>query len=122
MKSLAELEAIKNKMKNQMAMRKEDHAHATRIVVGMDSCGIAAGARSVLSAIMEEIGRRELEHVIVLQTGCLGQCRLEPMVEVSVPGREKVTYVNITPEKAARIVEEHIAGGRVVTEYTLGAE
>lgn len=122
MKSLAELEAIKNKMKNQMAMRKEDHAHATRIVVGMDNCGIAAGARSVLSAIMEEIGRRELEHVIVLQTGCLGQCRLEPMVEVSVPGREKVTYVNITPEKAARIVEEHIAGGRVVTEYTLGAE
>ncbi len=121
MKSLAELEAIKNKMKNQVGMRKEDDAHATRIVVGMATCGIAAGARPVLSALVEEIGKRGLSHVTVAQTGCIGMCKLEPIVEVLVPGQDKVTYVKMDAEKAVKVVSEHIVNGRVCTEYTIGA-
>ena len=120
MKSLAELEAIKNKMKNQVGMRKEDDAHATRIVVGMATCGIAAGARPVLSALVEEIGKRGLSHVTVAQTGCIGMCKLEPIVEVLVPGQEKVTYVKMDAEKAVKVVSEHIVNGRVCSEYTIG--
>ena len=121
MKSLAELEAIKNKMKNQVGMRKDNEENTTRIVVGMATCGIAAGARPVLSALVEEVGKRNLAHVTVTQTGCIGMCRLEPIVEVLVPGQEKVTYVKMDAEKAIKIVSEHIVNGRVCTEYTIGA-
>ncbi len=119
MKSLAELEAIRNKNKNQVGLRRE--GEGTRIVVGMATCGIAAGARPVLTAFTEEVGKRGLAHVTVNQTGCIGMCRYEPIVEVMAPGKEKVTYVHMTPEKAARVVAEHIVNGHVVTEYTIGA-
>ncbi|MBE7034639.1 MAG: (2Fe-2S) ferredoxin domain-containing protein [Ruminococcaceae bacterium] len=121
MKSLAELEAIRNKMQNQVGMRKDDDA-MTRVVVGMATCGIAAGARPVLTALVEEIGKRNLAHVSVTQTGCIGMCKLEPIVEVTVPGQEKVTYVKMTAEKALKVVSEHIVNGRVCAEYTVGAE
>ena len=120
MKSLAELEAIRNKIKNQVDVRKEDD-NATRIVVGMATCGIAAGARPVLSALVEEVGKRNLANVTVAQTGCIGMCRLEPIVEVTEPGKEKVTYVKMTEEKAKKIIADHIVNGNVVTEYTIGA-
>ncbi len=119
MKSLAELEAIRNKAKGSVNLRKDDHA--VRIVVGMATCGIAAGARPVLNAIMEEVAKRNLEHVAVTQTGCIGVCRLEPIVEVIFPGEEKVTYVKVDPQKAAEIVSEHIVNRRIVTKYTIGA-
>ena len=119
MKSLAELEAIRNKAKGNVTLRKDDHA--VRVVVGMATCGIAAGARPVLAAIMDEVAKRNLEHVAVTQTGCIGVCRLEPIVEVLVPGEEKVTYVKVDPQKAAEIVNEHIVNGKVVTKYTIGA-
>ena len=119
MKSLAELEAIRNKAKGGVSLRKDDHA--VRVVVGMATCGIAAGARPVMAAIMEEVAKRNLEHVAVTQTGCIGVCRLEPIVEVMVPGEEKVTYVKVDPSKVAEIVSEHIVNGRVVTKYTIGA-
>ena len=118
MKSLAELEAIRQKVAQGVTMRKDDHA--IRIVVGMATCGIAAGARPVMSAFVEEIAKRNLEHVSVVQTGCIGVCRLEPIVEVLVPGEEKVTYVKMTPEKARQIVAEHIVNGRTINEYTIG--
>lgn len=121
MKSLAELEAIKNKLKNQVEVRKDVKENTTRIVVGMATCGISAGARPVLSALVEEVGKRALSHVTVAQTGCIGMCRLEPLVEVIAPGKEKVTYVNMTEEKARRIIAEHIVNGNIVTEYTIGA-
>ena len=92
-----------------------------KVVVGQGSCGIAAGARPVMAAIMEEVSKRNLQHVAVTQTGCIGVCRLEPIVEVMVPGEEKVTYVKVDPQKAAEIVSEHIVNGRVVTKYTIGA-
>ena len=120
MKSLAELEAIRQKTLENIAMRKEVHDSA-RVVVGMATCGIAAGARPVMLAFVEEINKRKLDHVTVSQTGCVGMCRLEPMVDVYMPGQEKVTYVKLTPDMVPRIVAEHIVNGRPVLEYTIGA-
>ena len=121
MKSLAELQAIRNRMIEQVNMRKDDNID-TRIVVGMATCGIAAGARPVMLEFVEELKRRGLENVTVAQTGCVGMCRLEPMVDVYVKGQEKVTYVHMNPEKVARVVTEHIVNGRPVEEYTIGAQ
>ena len=121
MKSLAELEAIRKQTLNRINMRKEEEGETTRVVIGMATCGIAAGARPVMLAFMDEISKRNLSHVTVSQTGCIGMCRLEPMVDVIVPGQEKVTYVHMTPEKVARVVAEHIVNGRPVEEYTIGA-
>ena len=119
MKSLAELQAIRNRMIEQVNMRKDDNID-TRVVVGMATCGIAAGARPVMLEFVEELKRRGLENVTVAQTGCIGMCRLEPMVEVYVKDQEKVTYVHMNPEKVARVVTEHIVNGRPVEEYTIG--
>ena len=121
MKSLAELEAIRKKTLDRINLRKEDENEAVRVVVGMATCGIAAGARPVMLAFMDEIGKRELKNVTVSQTGCVGMCRLEPMVDVYLPGQEKVTYVHMTADKVARVVAEHVVNGRPVTEYTIGA-
>ena len=121
MKSLDELKAIREKTLAGIQMRKEDGGDNVRVVVGMATCGIAAGARPVLSAFIEEVGKRSLNQVSVTQTGCIGVCRLEPIVEVFVPGEEKVTYVKMTPERAQRVVAEHLVNKRVVTEFTIGA-
>ncbi len=120
MKSLAELQAIKDKIKNQVDVRRNSEG-ATRIVVGMATCGIAAGARPVMSALVDEISKRNLPDVNVSQAGCIGMCRLEPIVEVFKPGEERVTYVEMTEEKARKIIAEHIVNGKVVTEFTIGA-
>ena len=120
MKSIAELEAIRQKTLEKVSVRK-DADDGIRVVVGMATCGIAAGARPVMLAFVEEINKRNLQNVTVSQTGCIGMCRLEPMVDVIVPGQEKATYVKLTPEMVSRIVAEHIVNGRPVTEYTIGA-
>ena len=120
MKSLEELAALRERMKNNVAMR-QDNSTATRVVVGMATCGIAAGARPVLTAFVEEVNRRGLKDVVVTQAGCIGMCKLEPILEVFQPGKEKVTYVKMTPEKVSRIVTEHLVNGSPVTEYTVGA-
>ncbi len=119
-KSIAELKAIRDRMQAQMNLRKDD-GDSIRVVVGMATCGIAAGARPVLAAIVDEVGKRELADVKISQTGCIGVCRLEPIVEVFEPGKEKVTYVNMTEDKARRMVSEHLVNHRVVSEYTIGA-
>ncbi|MBR3015860.1 MAG: (2Fe-2S) ferredoxin domain-containing protein [Clostridia bacterium] len=121
MKSLAELQAIREKTLNRINLRKEEEGETTRVVIGMATCGIAAGARPVMLSFMDEIQKRNLQHVTVSQTGCIGMCRLEPMVDVILPGQEKVTYVHMTPEKVGRVVAEHIVNGRPVEEYTIGA-
>lgn len=121
MKSLAELQEIRNRALNQVNLRKE-REDGTRIVVGMATCGIAAGARPVLNAFVQEIEKRNLANVTVTQTGCIGMCRYEPIVEVYVPGQEKVTYVKMTEEKAARVVAEHIINNQPVKEYLVSAE
>ena len=119
MKSLEELAAIRNKMKDRVAIRENNGD--IRIVVGMATCGIAAGARPVLNAFLEEVNKRGLNNVQVTQTGCIGVCRLEPIVEVYVPGQEKVTYVKMNAEKVPTIVAQHIVNKQVVTDYTIGA-
>lgn len=120
MKSLEELKAIREKMKRQMDLR-EDNENNIRVVVGMATCGIAAGARPVMTAFLDEINRRGLTNVTVSQTGCIGVCRLEPVAEVFVPGEEKVTYVLLTPDKVPAIVEQHLVNHNVVQDYTIGA-
>lgn len=120
MKSLAELQALRDKMKNNIGIR-DDNDASIRVVVGMATCGIAAGARPVLAAFTEEVSKRHLNNVAVGQTGCIGICQYEPVVEVFLPGQEKVTYVKMTAEKAARVVNDHLVNGNVVTEYTIGA-
>jgi NADP-reducing hydrogenase subunit HndB len=120
MKSLAELQAIKNRMKDRVVLR--DGMEGARVVVGMATCGIAAGARPVLNAFVEGVNKEGLEgKVSVTQTGCIGICQYEPVVEVFEPGKEKVTYVKMTPEKAQEVIEKHLKGGNVVSEYTIGA-
>ena len=121
MKSLAELAAIREKMKDKIVLR--EGTSDTRIVVGMATCGIAAGARPVLSAFVEGVSREGLgDKVTVSQTGCIGICQFEPVVEIFQPGKEKVTYVKMTPEKAEKVLAEHIKGGKVVAEYLYSAE
>ena len=120
MKSLAELQAIKERTLKNMTAR-SDSEENTRIVVGMATCGIAAGARPVLNAFTDEIARRSLKGVTVSQTGCIGMCQYEPIVEVFVPGQEKVTYVQMSAEKVAKVVADHIVNGNIVTEYTVGS-
>lgn len=120
MKSLAELKAIRDRMQKQMDVR-DNTDDRIRVVVGMATCGIAAGARPVLNAFLEEVGKRNLENITVTQTGCIGVCRLEPIVEVYVPGEEKVTYVKLTPDMVPRIVSEHLVNRNVVAEYAIGA-
>jgi len=116
--SIEELKAIREKMQPTLGLR--DDTKQTRIVVGMATCGIAAGARPVLQALTEEVAKRQLKDVMVTQTGCIGLCRLEPIVEVYM-GDEKTTYVKMTAEKAKQIVASHIVNHQVVTEYTIGA-
>lgn len=120
MKSLAELQALRDKMRNSMGIRADDSGNI-RVVVGMATCGIAAGARPVLQAFTDEIAKRGLHNVTIAQTGCIGICQYEPVVEITEPGKEKVTYVKMTAEKAAQVVSNHLVNGNVMTEYTIGA-
>ncbi len=120
MKSLAELQAIKDKMKDKVVLR--EGSGDIRVVVGMATCGIAAGARPVLNAFVEGVNAEGLsEKVSVSQTGCIGICQFEPVVEVFEAGKEKVTYVKMTAEKAKEVVEKHLKGGNVISEYTIAA-
>lgn len=120
MKSLAELQAIRDKARASVNLRENAEAE-TRVLVGMATCGIAAGARPVLNAFVEEVAKRNLKDVMVTQTGCIGICQYEPVVEVVQPGKEKVTYVKMTADKVARVVNDHLVNGNVVKEYTIGA-
>ena len=118
MKSLAELAAIREKMKDKVVLR--EGTGEIRVVVGMATCGIAAGARPVLNAFVEEVSKAGLgDKVTVSQTGCIGVCQFEPVVEIFEADKEKVTYIKMTPEKAAEVIEKHLKGGKVIQEYTI---
>ena len=121
MKSLAELKASREKMQNQVSLRSES-ADQTRVVVGMATCGIASGARPVLTALSDAVQSKGLTNISVIQTGCIGLCQYEPIVEVLEPGKEKVTYVKMNPEKALEVLEKHLIGGQVISNYTISAE
>ena len=118
MKSLAELAAIRDKMKDKVILR--EGTGEIRVVVGMATCGIAAGARPVLNAFVEGVSKEGLsDKVTVSQTGCIGVCQYEPVVEIFEADKEKVTYIKMTPEKAAEVIEKHLKGGKVIQEYTI---
>lgn len=118
MKSLEELKAIRERMEGKVGFRSEDNT-MTRVVVGMATCGIASGARPVLTALSDAVQEKKLTNVAVVQTGCIGLCQYEPIVEVIAPGEEKVTYVKMTPQKALEVVEGHLIRGQIVSKYTL---
>ena len=118
MKSLEELKAIREKMQGQIGLRNESNVK-TRVVVGMATCGIASGARPVLNALSEAVLEKGLTDVQVTMTGCIGLCQYEPIVEVFEPGKDKVTYVKMTPEKALEVVDQHLIRGQVVNKYTI---
>ena len=120
MKSLEELKAIREKMQGSVALRSED-SDQTRVVVGMATCGIASGARPVLNTLAEAVAEKKLDKVAVTQTGCIGLCQYEPIVEVYEPGKEKVTYVKMTPDKALEVVNRHLNGSSPIKEYTLNS-
>ena len=120
MKSLAELQALRDSMKGKIGVR-DDAEGNIRVVVGMATCGIAAGARPVLAAFTEEVFKRNLQNVTIAQTGCIGICQYEPVVEVFTPDGNKTTYVKMTAEKAVRVVTDHLVNGNVVSEYTIGS-
>lgn len=119
MKSLAQLEELRNKTLAKVNLRKEDDS-SIRIVVGMATCGIAAGARPVLKSIMDEIEKRNLsDKVYVTQTGCIGMCKYEPIVEVYMPSGDKITYVEMDADKAVKMVNETVVNGKIISEYTI---
>ncbi len=118
MKTLAELQAIKESLQSQIDLRNEAHA-STKVVVSMGTCGIQAGARPVVTAFSDKVQELKLHDVSVTLTGCIGLCSQEPVVEVTTPKDGKVTYVKMTPEKAVKVVEEHLVKGNIVTEYTI---
>ena len=120
MKTLEELAQIRDRMKNKVALR--EGSGEIHVVVGMATCGIAAGARPVLNAFVEQVADQNLgDRVTVTQTGCIGMCRFEPIVEVFEGDKERVTYVKVKPEMVPEIIKEHLIGGKPVTKYTIGA-
>ncbi|MFA6866501.1 MAG: (2Fe-2S) ferredoxin domain-containing protein [Clostridia bacterium] len=123
MKTIAEIKAIREQMQSQIVNRNNLSEDAeTRIVVGMATCGIAAGARPVFNELVEQVQKRNLKDVKITRTGCLGMCKLEPIVEVFVPNEPKVTYIKVDAEKAKKIIEQHIVAGRICSEFLVGDE
>lgn len=120
MKSLEELKAIRDKMKGQVDIR-EEGSNAMRIVVGMATCGIAAGARPVLKAFSDAVQSRDIKNVAVVQTGCIGLCQYEPIVEIHTPDGKKTTYVKVVPEMVDEIIDQHVLKGQPVIKYTIEA-
>lgn len=119
MMSLEELKKIKEKKSAEANLRQEA-GDKTRVLVGMATCGIASGARPVLTTLFDEVQKRgAADKIMVTQTGCIGLCQYEPIVEVMEPGKPKVTYIHMSPEKAVEVVNRHLLGGHVITEYTL---
>lgn len=115
--TLEDLEKIKDR--NFQKVNQGKDRQDTRIVVGMGTCGIAAGAVQVYETFEAEIENQGLKNIILVKTGCIGVCRLEPIVEVIKPGEEKVTYVKVTPNKVRNIIEQHIINGKVVEDFTI---
>lgn len=120
MKSLDELRQLREKAQETVRLREQ--TEGTRVVVGMGTCGIAAGAREVMLALVEELRLKNLDDVVVTQTGCAGLCEKEPLVEVIRPGEPKITYGYMTPDKVRAMVTSHIVNGQIIGEYVIAKE
>lgn len=117
MKSLADLHALRDKLKADIKLRK---SNGTKVIVGMGTCGIAAGAREVMSAILEELSKRHLVDVQVQQTGCIGMCEREVLVDVLRPGEPRITYGKVKPTDVPKIIADHVVNGRIIEELVVG--
>lgn len=117
MKSLADLQALRSKLKADIKLRQNT---GTKIIVGMGTCGIAAGAREVMSAILEELAVRKLHDVQVQQTGCIGMCEKEVLVDILRPNEPRITYGKVKPEDVRKIIADHVVNGRLVEELIVG--
>jgi len=115
-KSLADLRKIKAESQLQTKARKSND---TQIIIGMGTCGIAAGAREVMTAVLEELAKRNLNNVSVLQTGCIGMCQKEPLLDVVRPGEDRVTYGPVSPSDVPRIIAEHLVNGNIVEDLVV---
>lgn len=117
MKTVEDLRKLREQLQSQTKVRQND---GTQIIVGMGTCGIAAGAREVLTAVMDEIARRKLDDVVVKQTGCIGMCEKEVLVDVVRPGEPRITYGKVTPDDISRIVADHVVNGRIIENMVVG--
>ena len=117
MKTVEDLKKLREQLKSQSKVR---HNDGTQVIVGMGTCGIAAGAREVLSAVMDEVAKRHLDDVAIRQTGCIGMCEKEVLVDVARPGEPRITYGKVTPETARRIIGDHVVNGNIVEELVVG--
>lgn len=116
MKTLEDLKKLREKLQSD---RKVRHLGETQIIVGMGTCGIAAGAREVMSAVLDEIEKRHLDYVAVRQTGCIGMCEKEVIIDVVRPNEPRITYGNVTPADVPKIIAEHVVNGRIVEEMVV---
>ncbi len=117
MKTIEDLKKIREEASKRMTMRHLQEGY--RIVVGMATCGITAGARPVLNALVEEVGKLNTNNVTVTQVGCMGECALEPIVEVFDQEGNRTTYCRVKPQDAKRIVEEHITNHKLVEDLLI---
>lgn len=120
MKSLEELAKIREQAKQMIQMR--ESSEGVRVIIGMGTCGIAAGARETMGAILDELAKRGLSQVTVTQTGCIGLCEQEPLVDVMIPGQKSVTYGHVNTERARQIVANHVVNGNIIGEWVVRSE
>jgi (2Fe-2S) ferredoxin len=118
-KSLDELKAIRDKLKDQVQVR-DDSTEKIKVLVGMATCGIASGARSTMNAMLDEVHKLGLTNVAIIQSGCMGSCFAEPTVEVRVPGQEGILYGNVNEEKGREIIRKHIKDGELLNNLIIG--
>ncbi|MEG0831227.1 MAG: (2Fe-2S) ferredoxin domain-containing protein [Acidaminococcaceae bacterium] len=117
MKTLEDLKALREKLKADIRVRK---AEGTKIIIGMGTCGIAAGAREVMTAVLDELAVRKLNDVQVQQTGCIGMCEKEVLVDVARPNEPRITYGNVKPVDVKRIIADHVVNGRIIEDLVVG--
>jgi NADP-reducing hydrogenase subunit HndB len=115
-KNLDDLRKIKEKAKQAAKAR---HESSPQVIVGMGTCGIAAGARAIMTAVQDEISKRGIQNVFVMQTGCIGMCQREPLIDIVRPGEPRVTYGNVNPEDVPRIISDHLVDGRIVGDLVV---
>lgn len=116
LKSVDELRKLRDQVQEDIRTRTETN---TTIIVGMGTCGIAAGARETMHAILDELDRREIEaHVTTV--GCIGMCAYEPLVDIEQAGKPRITYGNVTADRVPRLIEEHLVNGNAIEEWAVG--
>ena len=117
MKTLEDLKKLRERLQADAQIR---HADGIRIIVGMGTCGIAAGAREVMTAVLDEVAKRQLNNVTVHQTGCIGMCEKEVLLDVIRPDEPRITYGNVKPADVKRIIADHVVNGRIIEDLVVG--